>query len=50
MTVELDEGVRILGNVLNMAPDKVAIGQRVELAWDAVNDETAYPAFNVVEA
>jgi hypothetical protein len=50
VTVELDEGVRILGNVLNMAPDKVAIGQRVELAWDAVNDETAYPAFNVVEA
>ncbi len=50
ITVELDEGVRILGNVLNMEPDKVAIGQRVELAWDAVNDETAYPAFNVVEA
>ncbi len=50
VSVELDEGVRILGNVMNMEPDKVAIGQRVELAWDAIDAETAYPAFNVVEA
>ena len=42
--------IQTLGNVLNVEPDKVAIGQRVELAWDAVNDETKYPAFNVVEA
>lgn len=49
-TVELDEGVRILGNILNTAPDNVAIGQRVELAWDAIDGETSYPAFNVVEA
>ncbi len=48
VTVELDEGVRILGNVLNVEPDAVAIGQRVELAWDAINEDTAYPAFNVV--
>jgi uncharacterized OB-fold protein len=47
-TVELDEGVRILGNVLNIDPEKVAIGQRVEVAWDRLNDEVPYPAFNVV--
>ncbi|MBT3535560.1 MAG: DNA-binding protein [Rhodospirillaceae bacterium] len=49
VTVEMDEGVRILGNILNREPDTVAIGQRVELAWDAIDDETVYPAFNVVE-
>jgi uncharacterized OB-fold protein len=50
VTVELDEGVRILGNILNREPDKVAIGQRVELAWDAIDGDTAYPAFNVTGA
>ncbi|MDE0943280.1 MAG: OB-fold domain-containing protein [Alphaproteobacteria bacterium] len=50
VTVELDEGVRILGNVLNAAPETVAIGQRVELAWDAISNDIAYPAFNLVEA
>ncbi len=50
VTVELDEGVRILGNVLNKDPGDVAIGQRVELTWDAISDEVQYPAFNVVES
>ncbi|MDP7547117.1 MAG: OB-fold domain-containing protein [Alphaproteobacteria bacterium] len=49
-TVELDEGVRILGNILNREPDAVAIGQRVELAWDAIDGDVQYPGFNVVEA
>lgn len=48
-TVELDEGVRILGNVLGTEPDKVAIGQRVELAWDTIAEGVDYPAFRVVE-
>ena len=48
VTVELDEGVRILGNVLNADPVTVAIGQRVELAWDTIGEDTAYPAFNIV--
>ena len=48
VTVELDEGVRILGNILNAEPDAVAIGQRVELTWDAIDKETIYPAFNLV--
>ena len=49
-TVELDEGVRILGNILNREPEAVAIGQRVELAWDAISEDVSYPAFNVVGA
>lgn len=48
VTVELDEGVRILGNVVNVEPDKVAIGQRVEVAWDRLSDDFQYPAFRVV--
>ncbi|HJP22689.1 MAG TPA: OB-fold domain-containing protein [Alphaproteobacteria bacterium] len=49
VTVELEEGVRILGNVLDRDPETVAIGQRVELAWDPISDDLQYPAFVVVE-
>jgi uncharacterized protein len=48
VTVELDEGVRIIGNVLNADPGTVAIGQKVEVAWDRLSDDVQYPAFNVV--
>ncbi len=47
-TVELDEGVRILGNILDADPEQVAIGQRVELAWDRLGDDVPYPAFKIV--
>ena len=47
VTVELDEGVRILGNILGTDPADVAIGQRVELAWDAIGEEVQYPAFKL---
>ena len=50
VTVELDEGVRILGNVLDADPAAVAIGQRVELAWDSINEEVRYPAFKLTGA
>jgi uncharacterized OB-fold protein len=48
VTVELDEGVRMLGNIVNIEPDKVAIGQRVEVTWDRLSDDFQYPAFRVV--
>ncbi|MGY3369824.1 putative OB-fold protein [Bradyrhizobium sp. GM2.4] len=47
-TVQLDEGVRIIGNILNKDAETVAIGQRVEVAWDRLSDDVQYPAFNVV--
>ena len=47
-TVELDEGVRILGNILDADADTVAIGQRVVVAWDRLSDDVQYPAFKVV--
>ena len=46
-TVDLDEGVRFIGNVLNCAPENLKIGARVKLAWDKLNDETNYPAFEL---
>jgi uncharacterized OB-fold protein len=47
VTVELDEGVRIIGNILGAPPEEVAIGKRVELAWDKLDDGTLYPAFKL---
>jgi uncharacterized OB-fold protein len=46
-TIELDEGVRIIGNVLGSDPDSVAIGQRVEVIWDQLGDDVQYPAFKI---
>jgi uncharacterized OB-fold protein len=39
--------VRILGNVLDADPDKVAIGQRVEVTWDHLGNDVPYPAFKL---
>lgn len=44
-TVELDEGVRLIANVLDYAPEQLAIGKRVKLAWDTIADDKQYPAF-----
>ena len=43
-TVELDEGVRFLANVLDCAPEDLAVGKRVRLSWDNLTDEQQYPA------
>jgi hypothetical protein len=44
-TVELDEGVRMIANILNCTPEQLAIGKRVKLAWDTIADGKRYPAF-----
>lgn len=46
-TVELDEGVRIIANIVNCAPEQMAIGKRVVLAWDPLTSEQNYPAFQL---
>jgi uncharacterized OB-fold protein len=43
--VELDEGVRLLTNVVECAPAAVHIGMRVEVVFEDVNDEIAIPRF-----
>jgi len=44
--IDLDEGVRILGNLPAAGPGDVRIGDRVKLTWDAVG-EGRYPAFEL---
>jgi uncharacterized protein len=41
--VELDEGVRILGELHDVEPDEVAIGQRVQVAYQRIDDELTLP-------
>ncbi len=47
-TVELDEGVRILANLLHCTPDEPAIGMRVKLVMDMLDEAQPYPAFALV--
>lgn len=46
--VDLDEGVRMLTNVINTDPATLEVGQRVRLAWQDLADGVRYPAFEVV--
>lgn len=43
-TVELDEGVRIIANVVNCAPEEVRIGMRVRVTFEPLGDQQ-YPVF-----
>jgi uncharacterized OB-fold protein len=43
--VELEEGVRLMTNVVGSAPDAVRIGMPVEVAWQDVTDEVVLPVF-----
>jgi hypothetical protein len=43
--VELDEGVRILANLINAKAEDVSIGMKVKLCWEKLSEEINYPAF-----
>jgi uncharacterized OB-fold protein len=43
--VELDEGVRMLSNVVGCDPESVQIGQRVSVSWEALSDGRHLPVF-----
>jgi hypothetical protein len=49
--VDLDEGFRMMSRVVGVAPEEVAIGARVRLAWEDGADEDAVPVpvFEVAE-
>jgi uncharacterized OB-fold protein len=49
-TVELEEGVRIIANIIGSQPDAVKIGLPVELCMDHLDGGVPYPAFRLVEA
>ena len=46
-TVELDEGVRMIANIVDCAPEQLSIGARVTLAWDTLAEGKRYPAFKL---
>ena len=43
--IELDEKVRIIGNILNIKPDDVKVGMRVKVMFEKMNDDISYFAF-----
>jgi uncharacterized OB-fold protein len=43
--VELDEGVRLLTNIVECAPDAVRIGMPVEVVFEAATPEITLPRF-----
>lgn len=45
--VELDEGARMMTNIVQCAPEQVRIGQRVTLCWDDVTEEISLPKFRL---
>jgi uncharacterized protein len=47
-TIELAEGVRLLANLVNCAPDKVRIGMPVRLCWERLSDDINQPCFEPV--
>ncbi|BCK52701.1 hypothetical protein NWFMUON74_04730 [Nocardia wallacei] len=45
--VELEEGVRVLGELRGVAPDAVRIGQPVEVAFERLDDDNTVPYWKV---
>jgi uncharacterized OB-fold protein len=43
--VDLEEGVRIMSNVIGCAPDDVRVGMAVELTWEPLSDGRNLPQF-----
>ena len=43
--VELQEGVRMLTNIVDCDPESVRIGQQVLVAWEALSDGRNLPVF-----
>jgi uncharacterized OB-fold protein len=46
--VELEEGVRILTNIVDCDPRQVAVGAAVEVRWQPLDDGRALPWFRLV--
>jgi uncharacterized protein len=44
-TVQLDEGVRIMSNLVNCSVDAAFVGMRVELCWKDIEGGYKYPLF-----
>jgi uncharacterized OB-fold protein len=47
--VDLDEGVRMVGEVHGIEPDEIEVGQRLQVEWNRVDDELTLPGWRPVE-
>ncbi|MGH9301194.1 MAG: Zn-ribbon domain-containing OB-fold protein [Acidimicrobiales bacterium] len=47
--VDLDEGVRVMTNVVGCDPEMIQVGMRVELAWEPLEDGRYLPLFTPAE-
>lgn len=45
VVVEMEEGVRLLANMLDCPPNELEIGMPVTIAYEAVTDEVTLPRF-----
>lgn len=43
--IDLDEGVRLLSNVVEVDPQLVTVGMRVVVAWEELSDGRRLPVF-----
>lgn len=43
--IDLDEGVRVMSNVVGCAPEAVSVGQRVRVCFETIDDTHAVPCF-----
>jgi uncharacterized OB-fold protein len=52
IVVELDgaPGIRLVSNLVGIAPERVAIGMRVRVAWNDIADGWKQPLFTAVDA
>lgn len=47
--VDLDEGVRMVGEVRGLPEPEISIGTRLRVAWDEIDDELTLPVWEVAE-
>ena len=46
--VDLDEGVRLLSNVVGGPPEQVVVGDRVRVTWEPLSDGRQLPLFELM--
>ena len=46
--VEMEEGVRLVSNMVDIEPEEISIGMPVELVFDKIDDDITLPKFRKV--
>lgn len=48
--VELEEGVRMMSNIVGVEPDSATIGMAVRITWEPLSDGRNLPQFEVIDS